>query len=65
MEALKQIIINGTTITEGEKFQHVLTGVIYEVKKQFNKKLQFDNGIIHVDITPEKLNRTIKIVEEV
>lgn len=59
---LKQIIINGITITEGEKFIHNITGVTYEIKKSLSGVLKFDNDIIHVNITADRLNQVTKIL---
>jgi len=57
----EEITINNTVIIEGEKYKHNITGVIYTVKKNCNDKLQFDNDIIHVDITTERMNQVTKI----
>ena len=57
----ESININGKIITEGERYQHKLTGVIYEIKKSSLGKLQFDNNIIHVDVTADRLNKVRKL----
>ena len=58
---LKQININGTLVIEGEKYKYNKTGVIYEIKKSETGTLKFDNDIIHVNITPERLNKVTKL----
>ena len=46
----------------GQRYIYKEFNNIYEVKENYNGKLEFDNGIIHVEVTQDRLNK-VELIE--
>jgi hypothetical protein len=58
---MRSTIINNIKVTEGSKYRHLTTNEIYTIKINKAGVFKFDNDIIAVTVTPERLLK----VEEV
>jgi len=52
---MKNLSIDGITVTEGQRYKHLTSGCIWTIKKNFYNELVFDSGIIERKITVDRI----------